>query len=66
MTIFRRKFKNNVKNEFMRDETLIINLEIMIERAVDLNNRFYKRVMKKRNTSEHQKKKQILTSEQQS
>ena len=56
MTMFRREFKNNVKNELMRDEALIINLEIMIEQVVDLNNRFYERVMKKRNTNEHQKR----------
>ena len=56
MTMFRREFKNNVKNEFMRDEAFIINLEIMIERTIDLNDRFYERVIKKRNTNEHQKR----------
>ena len=34
MTMFRREFKNNVKNELMRDKTLIINLEIIIERVI--------------------------------
>ena len=56
MTMFRHEFKNNVKNEFMRDEAFIISFEIMIERAIDLNDRFYKQVMKKRNTDKHQKK----------
>ena len=56
MTMFRRELKNNVKNELMRDKTIIINFEIMIERTIDLNDRFYKQVMKKRNTNEHQKK----------
>ena len=56
MTMFRREFKNNVKNEFMRDEAFIINLEIMIERTINLNNRFYEQIMKKRNTNEHQKR----------
>ena len=56
MTMFRREFKNNIKNELIRNEAVIINLEIMIERAIDLSKRFYKQVMKKRNTDEHQKK----------
>jgi Arc/MetJ family transcription regulator len=48
MTMFRRELKNNVKNEMMRDERLIENLNIMIEMTIDLDDKLYERAMKRR------------------
>ena len=53
MTMFRRGFKNNVKNEMMRNERLVENFKIMIEMTIDLNDKLYERVMKKRYSKRH-------------
>ena len=46
--MFRRELKNNVKNEIMRDEQDYENLTEFIEIVIDLDNKLYERVMKKR------------------
>ncbi len=48
MTMFRRELKNNVKNEMMRDEKFIEDLSIMIEMTIDLDDKLYEQVMKRR------------------
>ena len=48
MIMFRREFKNNVKNEMMKNERVINDFREMIEQAMNLNDRLYERVMKKR------------------
>ena len=48
MIMFRRKLKNNVKDEIMRDERDYKNLAEFIEIVINLDNKLYERVMKKR------------------
>ena len=46
--MFQRDFKNNVKNKLMRYEKRIDTLENFIETAIELNDKLYERVMKRR------------------
>ena len=46
--MFRRDFKNNLKNEIMRNEKRINDMFNLIEVVIDLNDKLYKRAMKKR------------------
>jgi len=48
MTMFRRDFKNNLKNEIMRDNRFISDMFDLIKVVIDLNDKLYKRAMKKR------------------
>ena len=48
MIMFRKKLKNNVKDEIMRDERDYKSLAEFIEIVIDLDDKLYKRVMKKR------------------
>jgi len=48
MTMFRRDLKNNLKNEIMRDSKSINDMFDLIEVAIDLDDKLYERVMKKR------------------
>ena len=48
MTMFRQELKNNVKDEIMRDERNYENFAKFIEIVIDLNDKLYKRIMKKR------------------
>jgi hypothetical protein len=48
MTMFRRDLKNNLKNEIMRDGKSISDMFDLIEVAIDLDDKLYKRAMKKR------------------
>ena len=46
--MFQRDFKTNLKNEIMRDEKRISDMSNLIEVVIDLNDKLYERVMKKR------------------
>ena len=48
MTMFRRKLKNNVKNELMRNGTFIENFEKLIEQTIEIDDKLYERIMEKR------------------
>ncbi len=48
MTMFRWNFKNNLKNEIMRDGRFINDMFDLIEVAIDFDDKLYKRAMKKR------------------
>jgi len=48
MTMFRRDFKDNLKDKIMRDERFISNMFDLIEVIIDLDDKLYKRAMKKR------------------
>ena len=48
MTMFRRELKNNVKDKIMRDERDYESFAKFIEIVIDLNDKLYERVMKKR------------------
>ena len=46
--MFRRELKNNVKNEIMRDERDYKTFIEFIEIVINLDDRLYERIMKKR------------------
>ncbi len=48
MTMFRRDLKNNLKNEIIRNKRFINDMFNFIEVVIDLNNKLYKRIIKKR------------------
>ncbi len=46
--MFRQDFKNNLKNEIMRDNKFISDIFNLIEVVIDFDNKLYKRIIKKR------------------
>ncbi len=55
MTIFRRGLKNNLKDEIMRDEKFISDMFDLIEVVIDLDDKLYKRAMKKQYDQLHER-----------
>ena len=47
-TMYRRKLKKQIKNEFMRDERVYETLDELIEIFIDFDDKLYERVMKKK------------------
>jgi len=46
--MFRRNFKNNLKNKIMRDKKILNDIFDLIEVVIDFNDKLYKRAIKKR------------------
>ncbi len=46
--MFRQDFKNNLKNEIMRDNKFIGDIFDLIEVVIDFDDKLYKKAMKKR------------------
>ncbi len=46
--MFRRDFKNNLKNEIIRDEKTLNDMFDLIEIVIDFDDKLYKKAMKKR------------------
>ena len=59
MTMFWRKFKNNVKNKFMRDKRKIDDLKILMKTMIDFDDRLYKRIIKRKYSKRYSKKIEI-------
>ena len=47
MIIYRKKFKNNVKNEFIRYNDNIKNMKNLIKISIEFDDKFYEKIMKK-------------------
>ena len=45
--MFRQDLKNNLKNKIMRNSKFINNIFNVIEVVIDLNNKLYKRAIKR-------------------
>jgi hypothetical protein len=45
--MFRRNFKNDFKNEIMRDNKFISDMFNLIEVVIDFDDKLYKKIMKK-------------------
>jgi hypothetical protein len=45
--MFQQNFKDNLKNKIIRNNKFINNIFNFIEVVIDLNNKLYKRVIKK-------------------
>ena len=48
MIMFRRNLKYNVKIEFMRNGTIIKKFEKLIKQTIEVDDKLYERIMKKR------------------
>jgi hypothetical protein len=48
MTIFRRGLKENVKDELIRNSSIIDLLDILIRTAIDIDDKLYKRAIEKK------------------
>ncbi len=46
--MFQQNFKNNLKNEIMRDEKTLNDIFNFIEVIIDFNDKLYERVIKKK------------------
>jgi len=46
--MFRRDFKNNLKNEIMRDKKTLSDMFNLIEVIINFNDKLYEKVIKKR------------------
>jgi len=46
--MFRQDFKNNLKNEIMRDDKFINDMFDLIEIVIDFDDKLYEKIMKKR------------------
>ncbi len=46
--MFPRNFKNNLKNEIMREDEFISDIFNLIEVVIDFDDKLYKRAIKKR------------------
>jgi len=55
ITIFKRDLKNNVKNKLMRTGAKIDSIQVLIEMAISVDNRLYKRNIKKRYDQFHER-----------
>ncbi len=47
--MFRRNFKNNLKNEIIRNKKTLNNMFNFIKVIIDFNNKLYKKAIKKYN-----------------
>ncbi len=47
--MFRRNFKNNLKNEIIRNKKTLNNMFNFIKVVIDFNNKLYKKAIKKYN-----------------
>ncbi len=45
--MFKREFKKNLKNKFIRDKRELLNIKNLIKVLIKINNKLYKRVIKK-------------------
>jgi len=55
MTMFRRRLKDNLKDEIMRDGKFISDMFDLIEVVIDLDDKLYKRAIKKRYDQLHER-----------
>ena len=46
--MFRKRLKNNVKNKLLRYKRIINNIKILIRAFIKVNNKLYKRAIKKK------------------
>ena len=47
MIMYRKKLKNNVKNEFIRYDDNIENMKNLIKISIEFDDKFYEKIMKK-------------------
>ena len=61
MTMFWWELKNNVKDELIRDSTAHNNLNILIKQSININDKLYKQVMKKKHDDSNTDRSEIYT-----
>ncbi|KAM0713354.1 hypothetical protein Q7P35_000806 [Cladosporium inversicolor] len=50
MTMFRRGLKENVKDELIRNGGIIETLDVLIQTAIDIDNKLYERAIEKKHS----------------
>ena len=55
MIMYRKRLKNNVKNELMRYDDEISNINQSIKASIELNDKLYERFLKRRNLDHHKR-----------
>ena len=55
MIMYRKKLKNDVKNEFIRYDDEISNMNQLIATSIELNDKLYERFLKRRNLESHKR-----------
>jgi len=55
MTMFKRDLKKNVKNELMRSGARFDIIQILVKITIDVDDKLYKRAMKKRYDQSHER-----------
>ncbi len=60
--MFKRDLKKNVKNELMRSDAKFDIIQTLIKIAIDVDDKLYKRVMKKRYDQSHERAKIFFES----
>ena len=60
--MYRKKFKNNVKNEFMRYNDDIENINDFIKISIEFDDKFYEKIMKKHYNSREKSNIYVETS----
>ena len=53
--MYRKRLKNNVKNELMRYDDEISNINQSIKASIELNDKLYERFLKRRNLDHHKR-----------
>ena len=59
--MYRRKFRNNIKNKFIKNGAEIDIFIDLIKRVIEINNKFYKQAVEKRYNKKRFKKTGIYT-----
>ncbi len=62
MTMFKRNLKKNVKNELMRSDAKFDIIQTLMKIAIDVDDKLYKRAMKKRYDQFHKRAKIFFES----
>ena len=62
MIMYRKKFKNNVKNEFIRYDDNIKNIKNFIKISIELDDKFYEKIIKKHYNSREKSNIYVETS----
>ncbi len=62
MTMFKRDLKKNVKNELIRSDARFNTIQTLIKIAIDVNDKLYKRAMKKQYDQLHKRAKIFFES----
>lgn len=50
--MFKKKFKNNIKNKIIRNKYFVKNFKTIIEITINLNDKLYKQIIKQQHSKQ--------------